>query len=130
MEYGIFGKIGPEVRFADFNGDMLINFLDYCFLADEWLLEGDILNTDIVNDNQINAKDLDAFGGQWLSAKYQCGQADISGNDDKVNFLDYADVVNNWLQQGAYKGDITGNGTVDISDLQVVMFYWLCDCEQ
>jgi len=64
--YGIFGQMVPKAPAADFNNDGFINFRDFCILADEWRKSGDILRTDLINDNRIDEKDLAALCKQWL----------------------------------------------------------------
>ncbi len=65
--YGVFGQIGQMVRSADFNGDGLVNFSDYCILADEWFKIGEPLTADLIEDNKINERDLAEFCYQWLT---------------------------------------------------------------
>jgi hypothetical protein len=68
--YGVFAWTGYMVGSADFNGDGLVNLIDYCILADEWLKTGDSLTTDLTEDNKINESDLAEFCYQWLTAGY------------------------------------------------------------
>jgi hypothetical protein len=68
--YGVFGQIGQIVGSADFNGDGLVNFSDYCILADEWFKIGEPLTADLIQDNKINERDLAEFCYQWLTAGY------------------------------------------------------------
>ena len=116
-----------EVCCADFNGDLFVNFRDFCILAQEWLQEGDLLQTDLVDDNKINELDLGALSEQWLRPCYQCSQADIY-SDGKIDFKDYSLLAGNWQGQGPLAGDITGNGTVDMGDLKALLFHWLTYC--
>ncbi|MBC8473021.1 MAG: hypothetical protein H8D56_26465 [Planctomycetes bacterium] len=64
---GVFGWTGQMVGSADFNGDGLVNFSDYCILADEWFKIGEILTADLIEDNKINERDLAEFCYQWLT---------------------------------------------------------------
>ncbi|NQT04126.1 MAG: hypothetical protein HQ580_19020 [Planctomycetes bacterium] len=66
--YGVFARMGQMVGSADFNGDGLVNFSDYCILADEWFKIGEPLAADLIEDNKINERDLAEFCYQWLSA--------------------------------------------------------------
>ena len=126
-DYGIFGEFGPKICCADFSGDLFVNLRDFAFLAQEWLQEGDLLQTDLVDDNKIDELDLGALYEQWLTPCYECSQADIY-SDGKIDFKDYSLLAGNWLDQGPLVGDITGNGTVDMADLRVLIFYWLMIC--
>ena len=127
-DYGIFADIGPAVPCADFTGDGFVNFPDYCILVEEWLKEQNPLKTDLVDDNKINGRDLDAFCGQWLMPCYDCNDVDIY-TDGKIDFKDYCLWAQGYLQQGPLKGDVTGNGTVDLADLKALIFHWAKSCE-
>ena len=127
-DYGIFADIGPAVPCADFTGDGFVNFYDYCILAEEWLKDLNPLKTDLVDDNKINGRDLDAFCGQWLMPCYDCNDVDIY-TDGKIDFKDYCLWAQGYLQQGPLKGDVTGNGTVDLADLKALIFHWAKSCE-
>ncbi|MGD2093495.1 MAG: dockerin type I domain-containing protein [Phycisphaerales bacterium] len=65
-KWGIFADAGQIVGSADFNGDGLINFIDYCILAEEWLRSEDPLITDLTEDGKVNERDLVEFYYQWL----------------------------------------------------------------
>jgi len=66
--YGIFGNSGQMVGSADFNSDGLVNFNDYCILAEEWLKSVEPLTADLIDDNKIDEQDLAEFCYQWLNA--------------------------------------------------------------
>ncbi len=68
--YGVFGQIGQIVASADFNGDGIVNFSDYCILANEWFTIGESLVADLTEDNRINGRDLAEFCYQWLNEDY------------------------------------------------------------
>jgi len=126
--YGIFADIGPAVPCADFTGDGFVNFHDYCIFAEEWLKDQNLLKTDLVDDNKIDQLDLNAFCGQWLMPCYDCNDVDIYTNG-KIDFKDYCLWAQGYLQQGPLKGDVTGNGTVDLADLKALIFHWAKSCE-
>jgi hypothetical protein len=65
--YGIFGEFGPKICCADFSGDLFVNFRDFAFLAEEWRQEGNLLQTDMIDDDIIDELDLNAFCQQWLT---------------------------------------------------------------
>jgi hypothetical protein len=67
---GVFGRTGQMVGSADFNGDGLVNFSDYCILADEWFEIGEPLTADLIEDNKINERDIAEFCYQWLTTGY------------------------------------------------------------
>jgi len=69
-DYGVFGWTGQMVGPADFNGDGLVNFMDYCILAGEWFKIGEPLTADLIEDNKINRQDLEEFCYQWLTTGY------------------------------------------------------------
>ena len=128
-EFGIFGELWPKTCCADFTGDGLVNFHDYCALAEEWLKEGNPLKADLIDNNRIDEQDLGAFCEQWLMPCYQCNEVDIN-DDGKIDFKDYAFLAGNWLKQGpGFDGDITGNGIVNMADLKAVAFHWGQTCE-
>ena len=68
--YGVFARTGQIVGSADFNTDGLVNFSDYCILADEWFKIGELLTADLIEDNKINERDLAEFCYQWLTTDY------------------------------------------------------------
>jgi len=114
---------------GDFNRDGLVNFEDYCTLANQWLCVGDLLEADLYEDNKVDIHDLDEFSQQWLRARYDCHHVDIYSNG-QIDFRDYALLAGNWSDSGPeLPGDITGDGTVDWEDLQALVFYWACDSE-
>ena len=127
-DYGVFGKVGPRVGCADFSEDSFVNFVDYCVLAGEWLEEGDGLKADLIDDNRIDERDLDALCGQWLMPCYDCNEVDIY-SDGRIDFRDYGLWAGNWLKQGPkLDGDITGDGIVDMADLKAMVFHWAKSC--
>jgi len=65
--YGIFADTGRIIGSADFNGDGLVDVLDYAILADYWLEEGAPMPADLVCDNRIDHLDLAEFCRQWLT---------------------------------------------------------------
>jgi hypothetical protein len=124
-------ELGPktETCCADFNGDLFVNFYDFCLLAQEWLETGDSLEMDLIDDDKIDELDLAAFVERWLSPCYLCSEADIY-SDGKIDFNDYSILANNWLKEGPnLDGDITGNWIVNMLDLKVLVFHWLNSCE-
>ena len=125
--YGIFGQMGPIVGSADFTGDGFVNFRDYCILAQDWLKEGNPLRADLVDDNKIDGQDLAAFCEKWLTPCYECDEVDIY-NDGKIDFKDYCLWAQGELQKGPLKGDVTGNGNVDLADLKALTFHWAKTC--
>ena len=66
--YGVFGETGQMVGSADFNSDGLVNFNDYCGLAEEWLKSVEPLTADLIDDNKIDEQDLAEFSYQWLTS--------------------------------------------------------------
>jgi len=128
-DYGVFGEIGPRIGCADFSGDSFVNFGDYSVLAGEWLEEGNGLEADLMDDNRIDEKDLWALCEQWLRPCYDCNEVDVY-TDGKIDFKDYGLWARNWLKRGPnFEGDVTGDGIVDMVDLQAMVFHWTKACE-
>jgi thermitase len=51
---------------------------------------------------------------------------DLSGQDNFVNFRDYAVFAENWRKSGSgLAGDFDDNGTIDVNDLAYFTYYWL-----
>lgn len=69
-DYGVFGQAGQMVGSADFNGDGFVNFYDYCILVEEWLKSGDLLKSDLIDDNKVDGQDLAEFCYQWLITRH------------------------------------------------------------
>jgi len=129
-DYGVFGEVGPRVGCADFSGDSFVNFGDYSVLAGEWLEEGNGLEADLMDDNRIDEQDLWALCEQWLRPCYECNEVDVY-TDGKIDFKDYGLLADNWLKRGpGLEGDVTGDGIVDMVDLQGLIFHWVKSCEQ
>ncbi|MEE9371314.1 MAG: hypothetical protein V3W45_07595 [Sedimentisphaerales bacterium] len=128
-EFGIFGEFGPKKGSAELTGDGFVNFRDFCVLAEEWLKEGNPLKADLIDDNKIDEQDLGAFCEQWLTPLYECSEVDIDSGG-RIDFKDYAFWAANWSEQGPnLDGDITGNGIVDMADLNALLFHWPQTCE-
>lgn len=125
---GVFGEIGPVPGFADFDNDGFVAFGDFCFLAYDWLKEGDCLQTDLINDNKVDANDLNAFCRQWLCKQYLCSEVDLY-EDGKINFRDYAKWAGWFRRSGpGLEADISNNGMVDLEDFSGIVHNWLNKC--
>ena len=93
-------------------------------LADQWLEKVNPLAADLIDDNKIDRFDLASFCQQWLTESYQRTEVDIN-NDRRIDLRDYNLFAHNWLKQGPELwGDITGDGIVDILDLQALAYHW------
>ena len=64
--YGIYGTSKNFISTADISCDEIVNFTDYCFLANEWKENEEPLAADIIGDNVIDQYDLSEFCNQWL----------------------------------------------------------------
>ncbi len=64
--YNIFGTSRDFIGTADISCDEIVNFTDYCFLANEWKEFEEPMVADIVGDNIIDRHDLSEFCNQWL----------------------------------------------------------------
>jgi hypothetical protein len=126
-----------DLRFAaDFNGDYVVNFLDYAELAGAWrssIGQPDFSNVYDLHDNdEIDGVDLRLFSDDWLLGLRPLDlwfAVDFNG-DDKVNFLDYAKLADAWqssLGQPAFNEiyDLADNDTIDEADLKIFCLDWL-----
>lgn len=52
----------------------------------------------------------------------------LAGDPNFVDSQDYAVFATGWEQTGPLASDINGNNTTDVSDLSILVDYWLCDC--
>jgi hypothetical protein len=121
---GIFADTGPKTGSADINNDGFVNLSDYLFLSSQWLDKTNPLTADLIDDNKIDGFDLAAFCQQWFTEGYQNTEVDVN-TDSRIDFRDYNFFAHNWLRQGPnLPGDITGDGIVDIIDLQALVFHW------
>ena len=127
--YGIFGCAGLPIDSADWNRDGWVDFKDYRFLARQWLMEGLELKTDLLDDNRIDKKDIALFSEQWLRPHHLRWEMDIN-RDRRIDFFDYAIWAAQNGMQGPLESDVTGDGFVDMSDLQAMLFYWGDNMEQ
>jgi hypothetical protein len=121
--YGIFAAAGPQISCADFTDDLFVNFRDYCFLANHWLI------ADLIDDNIIDYYDLDAFSNQWLTSCYDCVSTNFN-NDSSIDSKDFALFAKNWLKQGPnLTGDINSDGYINATDLKILISHWLEPCQ-
>jgi hypothetical protein len=73
--YGIFATSSARICPSDFSNDGFVNFRDFRRLAEEWLMTGDLLTVDLIDDDTIDALDLAQFCNSWLSPCQQCNLA-------------------------------------------------------
>jgi len=120
---GIFAAAGPKSPCADFTDDFFVNFRDYCFLANHWLI------ADLIDDNKIDYYDLDEFANQWLTPCHDCTCTNLN-SDGSIDLKDFALLTNNWLLQGPnLTGDINSDGYVNTTDLKILLAHWLEPCQ-
>lgn len=124
---GIFGSIGPHVGTPDLDGDGFVNFADYCIISGQWAQQGSGLAGNLIDDNEVDSKDVRAFCEQWLTYRYSCELADVSG-EGAVDFKDFATVARDLGRYGPLPGDIDGDGTVNLTDLQWLVLHWAQRC--
>jgi len=66
------------------------------------------------------------FATSTSAAPWWC--PDFTGDDNFVNFADFAVFASNWQQSGEkLDGDFDGSGTVDVNDLGTFVGYWLTE---
>ncbi|UCG58126.1 MAG: hypothetical protein JSU70_01205 [Phycisphaerales bacterium] len=65
--WGIFGTMGLLSDPADLTGDGLVNFLDFCLLAQQWRRTQEPLTTDLSGDGKIDERDLAFLCQHWLT---------------------------------------------------------------
>jgi hypothetical protein len=101
-----------DILFAgDFNKDGIVDYADLYIFMSQWLCEE--LNYNLYTQDNLHivnffdwnlfAKNSDGdfvelsnFANEWL--EYDAYNADIAGNDDFVNFLDYSVFAENWMK--------------------------------
>jgi hypothetical protein len=66
-DYDIFGRMLSWIISADFNDDGIVNFEDFCVLAQQWQQTGGTITTDLNDDLIIDERGLAAFCQQWLT---------------------------------------------------------------
>jgi len=66
-DYDIFGRMLSWISSADFNNDGIVDFEDFCVLAQQWQQTGDTLSADLDGDETVDRRDLTAFCQQWLT---------------------------------------------------------------
>jgi hypothetical protein len=125
---GIFAAIGPVIGTADLDGDGFVDFMDFSGLGSQWKRQGGGLAGNLVNDNEVDLKDIAAFCEQWLTYRYPCEQTDISG-EGGIDFRDFSILAAGWRNYGPADGDIDGNGVIDGHDLQWLTLHWARSCE-
>lgn len=99
-----------------------VNLLGY--LCDEEAGEHRIYYTGTIPTFQQGS-----IGVHYWPINYNCNDADAF-IDHIINFKDFAVLGSNWLIEGwpNPNSDITGNGIVDMSDIEVQALWWLRNC--
>ena len=64
--YDLYATSKAFMGSADISCDKIVNFTDYCFLANEWVKNEKPVAADIISDNVIDLYDLSEFCYQWL----------------------------------------------------------------
>jgi hypothetical protein len=115
---------------SDFNGDWLVNFVDYAFFAEHWLETdyGDVNGVELTGDGKVNWEDFGLFAGWWkVTGCGGCGGADFTG-DGNVDYLDLDVLAGYWLESGygdCGGAELTGDGAVGLDDLGRFSASWL-----
>jgi len=96
---------------GDFNKDGIVDSADLAIFMSQWLCEE--LNYDLYQDDDlhiVNFMDLNIFADSWAGdclelanfsdewLEYDAYNADIAGDDDFVNMLDFAAFAKNWMK--------------------------------
>jgi hypothetical protein len=114
-----------------------VNFADFAYLAQWWLrtdcnLNNDCNGTDIYTDGTVNSLDFLLFAENWLEGLFSVIDVDanmspdLAGDDNFVNFKDFAVLAGNWQKTGSgLAGDLDNSGQVDFSDIEMLCRYWL-----
>ncbi len=62
-------SLNPVGNVCDFNGDGVVDMLDWGMLGEKWLVEQVLLKVDEDRDGVVDARDLCIFVGEWLWGK-------------------------------------------------------------
>ncbi len=117
----------PQPLSADLNLDCRVNMEDLQNMAGEW---GSVLSltSDLADDAVVDIADWAAFAQHWMErACGTCGGADFTG-DGSVDLLDLETIAGEWLlTEAAGSADIDGDGAVGLGDLAELAGQWLRD---
>jgi len=124
----------PKLVWSIPAGDFLcpdgVNFLDYAFLAERWLMTdyGDVGGVELTGDGKIDLNDFARFAEYWrVTGCGDCGGADYTGEGD-VDLGDLEVFTGVWLvsEYGDCEGaELSGDGKVGIEDLGEFAGNWL-----
>lgn len=127
-------KLIWQIPAADYLCPDGVDFIDYSFLADHWMMTdyGDCNGVDLTGDGIVNNRDFSTLASYWgLVGCGSCGGVDYTG-DGNVLYDDLAILANSWLitDYGDVNGaEITGDGKIDWLDLRYFTEQWLVGIE-
>jgi pimeloyl-ACP methyl ester carboxylesterase len=78
---------------ADISGDGIVNFLDFARLAEAW----SNITANILADG-VDISDVAYMAQVWLTSDQSADIAPPPSGDGIVNFLDFAELANHWLE--------------------------------
>jgi predicted ATP-grasp superfamily ATP-dependent carboligase len=93
---------------------LLSSYYAYC---------GGFTRGDVNRDLLVDMSDLEILSGHWLTGRASCDIWPVPGGDSAVNFLDFAVLAAN--RSDGPKGDINGDGAVNMEDLGMIAARWL-----
>ena len=122
-EVDVWISLGPP-PWPDYNGDYIVNILDFAILAGDWLSCENVA-TDLTGDGCMGADDLVFFVEDWLSSQPRPKLSPDYNGDKIVNILDFALLAGEWLSCDGVTTDLTWDTCVDTADLAIFQEAWL-----
>jgi hypothetical protein len=112
---------------ADIDNDGITNDIDFAWFAQYWRTKGSELPADLDRNGSVDILDLQLFSDDWARMGNTRLAEKVDFNfDGTVNFRDFAALAGNWQKSVTNKkGDLNGDGIVDIDDLDLLIEVWL-----
>ena len=114
--------VWPLINFV---GWYEVDLADYAFFARCWSDNLLCSSADLINNGFIDFEDFAYLANYWLlTGCGTCGGSDLTGDGD-VNTPDLLKFTDCWLKTNCQQADLDFSGSIDNKDLDIFTKYWL-----